>query len=267
MRDSKNTLNNAACTAQALRPRILLLAFLAVCMVFLGACGTASQKAPSKARPAATYLSAVGYTVQVGAFKQESNAVNFANKLNKAGVDAFHFVDNDGFYKVRFGSFSDRGKALAAAQALQKKGLIEEYWVTVSKAQLNTPSQKAAMRNNLIATAYRFEGVPYKWGGTSPATGFDCSGYTMTVYRLNGLQMPRTAREQFARGYSVNLSQLQKGDLVFFDTMNKGYASHVGIYIGNGRFIHAPRTGKSIEEASMNSDYFKKCYLGARAYF
>ena len=89
----------------------------------------------------------------------------------------------------------------------------------------------------------------------------------MTVYRLNGLQMPRTARDQFAKGVSISTTQLQKGDLVFFDTMNKGYASHVGIYIGNGRFIHAPRTGKNIEEANLYSDYFQKHYLGARAYF
>lgn len=248
--------------------RLAILACLALCLMFLAACGSTSQSTkPSASRPSATYLSAVGYTVQVGAFKEERNSINFANKLNKAGVDAYHFLDTDGLFKVRFGSFENRGKALTAAEALQKKGLIEEFWVTMPKALLNTPAEKAAMRNSIINVAKRFEGTPYKWGGTSAATGFDCSGYTMTVYRLNGLQMPRTAREQFAKGYSINLNQLQKGDLVFFDTMNKGYASHVGIYIGNGIFIHAPRTGKNIEEADLYSDYYKKRYLGARAYF
>lgn len=249
--------------------RILIVLALVCAFAWLSACGSAGKKTPPVGgkTSSTTYLAAVGYTVQVGAFRQESNAVNFAKKLKQAGVDAYHFVDNDGFYKVRFGSFNARDKAVAQAKALHNKGLIEEYWVTMPKAEVNTPAQKTAMRESLIQTAYRFEGVPYKWGGTSAATGFDCSGYTMTVYRLNGLQMPRTAREQFAKGYSVKKSQLKKGDLVFFDTMKKGYASHVGIYLGNGKFIHAPRTGKSIEEANFNSDYFQKCYLGARAYF
>lgn len=260
-------LNSTDCTFRNLAPRIALLLCLVGCLAFLVSCGSAAQTKRASSKPSATYLSAVGYTVQVGAFKEEQNSINLANKLNKAGVDAYHFLDADGLFKVRFGSFDSRNKALAAAESLHKKGLIEEFWVTMPKAKLNTPAEKAAMRNNIIAVAKRFEGVPYKWGGTSAATGFDCSGYTMTVYRLNGLQMPRTAREQFAKGFNVSLSQLQKGDLVFFDTMNKGYASHVGIYIGNGRFIHAPRTGKSIEEANLYSDYFKNRYLGARAYF
>ena len=265
--DNTTTLNYAHCTFRTLTPRLALLICLAAGLMFLVSCGSTAQTKKSSSKPSATYLSAVGYTVQVGAFKEEQNSINFANKLNKAGVDAYHFLDTDGLFKVRFGSFDSRNKALSAAESLHKKGLIEEFWVTMPKAMLNTPAEKAAMRNNIIAVAKRFEGTPYKWGGTSAATGFDCSGYTMTVYRLNGLQMPRTAREQFAKGHSISLSQLQKGDLVFFDTMNKGYASHVGIYIGNGRFIHAPRTGKSIEEADLYSDYFKKRYLGARAYF
>lgn len=213
------------------------------------------------------YLSNVNYTVQVGAFKQERNSINFANKLTHAGVDAFHFVDDDGFYKVRFGSFETRAKAVSSAEALKKRGLIEEYWVLIPSVQVTTSAEKAALRANILSTAQRFKGVPYKWGGTSPATGFDCSGYTMTVYRLNGLQMPRTARDQYAKGYSVSKNQLQLGDLVFFDTAKKGYATHVGIYVGNGQFIHAPRAGRSVEIITMESGYYSKCYLGARAYF
>lgn len=258
---------NTYCNPKSLAPRIALLFCMAVCLALLVSCGSTAQTKKTTSKPSATYLSAVGYTVQVGAFKEEQNSINFANKLNKTGVDAYHFLDTDGLFKVRFGSFDSRSKALAAAESLRNKGLIEEFWVTMPKAILNTPAEKAAMRNKIISVAKRFEGIPYKWGGTSAATGFDCSGYTMTVYRLNGLQMPRTAREQFAKGYSISLNQLQKGDLVFFDTMNKGYASHVGIYIGNGQFIHAPRTGKSIEEADLYSSYYKKRYLGARAYF
>lgn len=261
------TLDNKPYSFKEVAVRLAILTSLTLCLMILVACGSTSQSVKSSGRSSATYLSAVGYTVQVGAFKEERNSINFANKLNKAGVDAYHFLDTDGLFKVRFGSFENRNKALTAAEALQKKGLIEEFWVTMPKALLNTPAEKAVMRDNILTVAKRFEGIPYKWGGTSAATGFDCSGYTMTVYRLNGLQMPRTARDQFAKGYSISLNQLQKGDLVFFDTMNKGYASHVGIYIGNGIFIHAPRTGKNIEEADLYSDYYKKRYLGARAYF
>jgi len=108
--------------------------------------------------------------------------------------------------------------------------------------------------------------VPYLWGGTSVETGFDCSGLTMTVYQLNGIDLPRTSGEQFGTGAEVDEKDLRRGDLVFFATGKSGKVSHVGVYIGDGRFIHAPGRGKKIRSDVLANNYYRKRYLGARNY-
>ena len=89
----------------------------------------------------------------------------------------------------------------------------------------------------------------------------------MTVYRLNGLELPRSARAQFGAGTPVSRSAARQGDLVFFATGRGGRVSHVGIYTGGGEFIHAPGRGKTIRTASLDSAYFRARYKGARRYF
>lgn len=115
---------------------------------------------------------------------------------------------------------------------------------------------------NILKTANGQLGVPYRYGGTTPA-GFDCSGFIQYVYRQNGISLPRTSYDQFRAGKSVSKSQLKVGDLVFFNTYGSG-ASHVGIYAGNSKFIHAS-TSKGISYASINDPYYwGKRYIGAR---
>ena len=119
-----------------------------------------------------------------------------------------------------------------------------------------------------MKTARKYIGVPYRWGGETAEGGFDCSGLTMVVYRLNGLNLPRNSRSQFDYGTFVYKKDLKPGDLVFFATgKSKTRVSHVGIYIGSSRFIHAPRRGRNVEIASLNSEYFSKTYMGGRRYF
>jgi cell wall-associated NlpC family hydrolase len=120
---------------------------------------------------------------------------------------------------------------------------------------------------SIVQTARRFIGTAYRWGGTSPEEGFDCSGLTMTVYRLNGLDLPRNSREQFRAGKPVSRNALRAGDLVFFATDGTNRISHVGIYSGHGKFIHAPSRGNVIRTASLNNSYFAGRYQGARRYF
>ena len=121
-------------------------------------------------------------------------------------------------------------------------------------------------RKKLLVTAVNFLGVPYKRGGSSEAAGFDCSGFTRHIFEMSlGLVLPRRADEQAkAPGLvPVRRDELQPGDLVFFNTLKRTF-SHVGIYIGEGKFIHSPRPGGEVRIEEMGLAYWRKRFTGAR---
>jgi cell wall-associated NlpC family hydrolase len=99
-------------------------------------------------------------------------------------------------------------------------------------------------------------GVPYRYGGTSPG-GFDCSGLVQFSYRQAGIQLPRTARQQYESAFPVALGMAQPGDLLFF-RLNARVVSHVGIYLGDGRFIHATSEGKNVRVSSLDNSYWHR---------
>ena len=116
----------------------------------------------------------------------------------------------------------------------------------------------------LISNALSLIGVPYRLGGNSAETGFDCSGLVRAVYAEGwGKILPRRADEQAAATEKIEKAELKPGDLVFFNTMRRTF-SHVGIYMGEGKFIHSPRTGASVRVESMNIAYWQKRFDGAR---
>ncbi|TDQ36131.1 C40 family peptidase [Aureibacillus halotolerans] len=129
-------------------------------------------------------------------------------------------------------------------------------------ATLFMPAADAAASSNIVSTAKNYIGTPYAYGGTS-ASGFDCSGYVLTVLGAHNVDLPRTTGGQFASGTAVSKADLQSGDLVFFNTSGRG-VSHSGIYIGNGQFIHsASSNGVSISD--LNDPYYwGSRYIGAR---
>ncbi|MDR2825533.1 MAG: C40 family peptidase [Deltaproteobacteria bacterium] len=104
-------------------------------------------------------------------------------------------------------------------------------------------------------------GTPYKYGGNSPSTGFDCSGLVRWAYQQYGIKTPRTAQEQAGYGRSVPKSKLYPGDVVVFRVRGR---YHTGVYVGNNNFIHSPRTGANVQVESLNSGYWKKTFSGAR---
>ena len=107
-------------------------------------------------------------------------------------------------------------------------------------------------------------GVDYKYGGNSHATGFDCSGLVAHVFREGyGIRLPRTSMDQSQAGRPVSSEELKPGDLVFYNTLNRPF-SHVGIYLGEGRFIHAPRTGYAVRIENLKNAYWTKRWNGAR---
>lgn len=117
---------------------------------------------------------------------------------------------------------------------------------------------------SLVDRSLNFLGVPYRFGGTSPLTGFDCSGFVGKVFGdALGFGMPRTAAEMAQMGEQVNRAELKPGDLVFFNTMRRAF-SHVGIYLGNNQFVHAPSAGGVVRVEDMRINYWAARYDGAR---
>ena len=117
----------------------------------------------------------------------------------------------------------------------------------------------------LIALAMKLRDIRYVRGGKNPATGFDCSGFVRYVFaHAIGLELPGNSAAQFLAGLKVKRSDMQPGDLVFFHTRGRKHVSHVGIYIDNGRFIHSPSAGKSVEVSSLDEAYWAKRFVGAR---
>jgi len=128
---------------------------------------------------------------------------------------------------------------------------------TTTATAPTTPPPVAGGHPEAASIALQYLGVPYRWAGADPDTGFDCSGLVMYVFAQLGVQLPHFAAGQYGYGSPVARDQLQPGDLVFFDGL-----SHVGIYIGNGQFVHAPHTGTVVSIASLAS--FGGSYVGAR---
>jgi cell wall-associated NlpC family hydrolase len=118
--------------------------------------------------------------------------------------------------------------------------------------------------SELVVNAMGFLGVPYRRGGNSAETGFDCSGFVRAMYQSTvGLILPRRAKEQAAATEKIDKKDLQPGDLVFFNTMRHAF-SHVGIYIGEGKFIHSPKPGAQVRVEDMGVAYWKRRFDGAR---
>ncbi|MBS3779699.1 MAG: C40 family peptidase [Desulfovermiculus sp.] len=251
-----------------LHPFFLVLIVCCALALLAGCAGKQGPLPPQDPKTTAKQLPALGYTIQVGAFAHFENAVRLTEKLEKKGLEPYYFHHPSGLYKVRFGNFPTRQEAETRARQLQSAGHIAAFYIlrpqdyTLAKAKVHGPGH---LRDQLVQTAQGFLGLPYQWGGTRPAEGFDCSGLTMAVYRLNGLHLPRTSREQFRAGTAISRKDLSKGDLVFF-APSRSKISHVGMYTGNGRFIHAPSTGKTVRFSSLGSRYYRKHYAGARSY-
>jgi cell wall-associated NlpC family hydrolase len=119
----------------------------------------------------------------------------------------------------------------------------------------DAPSQSRD-RTLVVNTALAQIGKPYHYGGSKPSTGFDCSGLVYYSYKSAGIEVPRTSKLQLRHTRRVNSGWLQPGDLLFYKINNK--PSHVGIYIGNGKFVHAPSSGNKVEISHMESNYWRK---------
>ena len=269
-----------------------LLIFLLLCV-----CSLTAYAAKSAG------INRLGHAIQMGAFADVKNAERFAVKLQAKGIDAFYYRKDNGVYAVRFGDFPSKEKARTVAKKLVAEHLIDSYYIAppnevvfshskepgwqkkqpdeirkppsklhpvVPKENAEKPSKPATNNRDMGAiaarTAERFVGIPYRWGGDNVVDGMDCSGFVRAVYNLCGLSIPRTSRDQFKAGDLVTKNDLKDGDLLFFGSSAENI-NHVGIYVGGGKFVHAPRRGEDIRVSAVNESYFEKRFVGARRYF
>lgn len=143
---------------------------------------------------------------------------------------------------------------------LAEKGLLTRLGQQIQQAR-ESVGEKAS---RLVVNAMGFLGVPYKYGGNNAETGFDCSGFVRAVFEESvGKMLPRRADEQAAATQEIDRSELKPGDLVFFNTLQRAF-SHVGIYVGDGKFIHSPRAGSQVRVEDMRMAYWHTRFNGAR---
>jgi peptidoglycan DL-endopeptidase CwlO len=154
--------------------------------------------------------------------------------------------------------------AQQAALRLSSQAAAEQHAIDTSVIGAGAETPEAAIAppsryGGVVGIAMQYLGIPYLWGGASPASGFDCSGFIMYVYAQVGVSLPHYAASQYNYGVPVSYDQLAPGDLVFFNGLG-----HAGIYIGGGQFIHAPHTGDVVKISSLSDSWYAATYYGAR---
>ena len=151
-------------------------------------------------------------------------------------------------------------KAVQDVKNAQRDDASLKQWLT-NNGFVHQVSTRAS---DLVVNALSFLGVQYHYGGDTARSGFDCSGFVRYVYQETlGTVLPHNAAQQAREGEKISESQLKPGDLVFFNTLRRAF-SHVGIYIGNGQFIHSPRPGQTIRIEDLDAPYWAKRFDGAR---
>lgn len=210
--------------------------------------------------------------------------------VGNTGDKAYIIGINAGWYKVIFGNnicyirsdyldlteipyenkassnspkFFRGGKSIGVAPSASALGSSANSATTPAVPNAGTAQVPASsVGQQIVDTAKKYLGVPYKWGGASPS-GFDCSGFAYYVLRSVGIPASRTLVTMYSQGTPVEKSQLQPGDIVFFQNTYTTGLSHVGIYVGNGQFIHAPHSGTVVSYSDLYSDYYVNHYYGA----
>ena len=187
---------------------------------------------------------------------QGTDVAEIQGQLSSLGYDVV--ADGD------FGpATAEAVKDFQAAQGLAVDGMVgpSTYEALLGKTMPQVSRGSNSIARRIIAESMQYIGVPYYFGGTTPA-GFDCSGYVRYVFANAGIYLPRTADAQYDYGYPISSAEMVPGDLVFFSTYEYG-PSHVGIYLGNGKFINAS-SSRGVVIDSLHSSYWGACYIGAR---
>lgn len=194
-------------------------------------------------------------------------ALQFANQFRNTYYDKYGaksiYSAGTGNNPARKGYAYNNDGSISSSWANQVGSIMNTFYNDIGGGYNQSTSNKTS-NNSIVNTASKYLGTPYVWGGTTPK-GFDCSGLTQYVMKENGVNINRTAAEQFKQGAAVSKENLQPGDLVFFEGYKKSKTNpgHVGIYIGNNQFLHAPSKNDKVKISNLSS---RSDYVGARRY-
>lgn len=229
-------------------------AALGLFCVLAGGSAWAQQAKPELAPPPGTMMGAYGQSLM----QQPAAPAHGTGGTGNAATAAANAQAGSLTGTAGHGQAGD-----AVTRFLQQRGILSQAQGESGTALLNQVKDKAS---DLVLSAMNFLGVPYRRGGSSLDNGFDCSGFTRHIFEMSvGLVLPRRADEQAKMSslVSIKKEELKPGDLVFFNTMRRTF-SHVGIYVGEGKFIHSPRAGGAVRVEDMREAYWSKRFTGAR---
>ena len=200
-------------------------------------------------------------------FNRTFTRAALAALLALASIPAFADPATGGMGADRTDSPADTRAALPDSMSLSDRALMLASDINrlIVPGARNASSQAPATGRvqSVLSRAFALLGTPYRWGGTS-TDGFDCSGLVGYVFRnALGIELPRVSRDMAQTGTQVERSQLTAGDLVFFSTHSRG-VDHVGIYVGDGKFLHAPRTGRDVTVSNLDTGYWNAKFIQAR---
>lgn len=204
-------------------------------------------------------LMSVSTTYAAGQFRVGDQGEDIAELQDKLVVLGYDVIADGAFGPA----MAEAVKEFQKSCGIKADGLIgpATYKALLDKDMPEITRGVSYIAGTIVAAATDYIGVPYVFGGTSPY-GFDCSGYVQYVFAKSGISLPRTADVQYEVGTPISTTDLVSGDLVFFSTYTYG-ASHVGIYVGDGRFIHAS-SSRGVTVDSLGSSYWSSHYIGAR---
>ena len=209
------------------------------------------------------------------------HSLSFNSKIKITGeIDGWYRIDyNDqiGYVSQKYVSDTklpettarggyDRTTAFSEENTVANQEAVEENQVETEEEQEeeSTASATSSEGNDVVEFAKKYLGYKYVAGGSSPSTGFDCSGFTTYVFRNFGVSLNRSSKDQIKNGTAVSKSNLQPGDIVIFKNQGKTAIGHVGIYIGSGNFIHAANKKEGVVITALSSSYYSQRYVGAR---
>ena len=208
------------------------------------------------------------------------HSLSFNSKVKITGeIDGWYRIDyNDqiGYVSQKYVSDTklpettarggyDRTTASSEENTVANQEAVEENQVETEEEQEEESTASASSEgNDVVEFAKKYLGYKYVAGGSSPSTGFDCSGFTTYVFRNFGVSLNRSSKDQIKNGTAVSKSNLQPGDIVIFKNRGKTAIGHVGIYIGSGNFIHAANKKEGVVITALSSSYYSQRYVGAR---